>query len=65
MPKSLNECFSELIIHRGWWKNSPYDRKSASFHKKQFLEGKLPDEIKRVYLLNAGYTLYQQEMWEI
>lgn len=65
MPKTLDECFTELIIHRGWWKNSPYDRKSASVHKKLFREGRLPDEVKRVYLQNAGYTLYQQEMWTI
>ena len=48
--KTLDECFKELILKRGWAKNSPYDRRTASRHKKQFLEGSLPDEFKRVYL---------------
>ena len=48
--KTLDECFKELILKRGWSKNSPYDRRTASRHKKQFLEGTLPDEFKRVYL---------------
>ncbi len=65
MAKTLDECFTELIAHRGWWKDSPYDRKSASVHKKLFIQGKLSDEIKRIYLQNAGYTRCQQEMWTI
>ena len=36
--KTLDECFKELILKRGWSKNSPYDRRTASRHKKQFLE---------------------------
>ena len=44
--KTLDECFKELILKRGWSKNSPYDRRTASRHKKQFLEGTLPDEFK-------------------
>jgi hypothetical protein len=63
--KTLDECFTELIAHRGWWKESPYDRKSASVHKKLFLQGKLPDETKRIYLQVAGYEKAQPEMWRI
>lgn len=59
--KTLDECFKELILKRGWAKNSPYDRRTASRHKKQFLEGSLPDEFKRVYLQSAGYTIVQPE----
>lgn len=61
--KTLDECFKELILKRGWSKNSPYDRRTASRHKKQFLEGTLPDEFKRVYLQSAGYTIVQPELW--
>ena len=57
--KTLDECFKELILKRGWSKNSPYDRRTASRHKKQFLEGTLHDEFKRVYLQSAGYTIVQ------
>ena len=57
--KTLDECFKELILKRGWSKNSPYDRRTASRHKKQFLEGTLPDEFKRVYLQSAGYSSYE------
>ena len=28
--KTLDECFKELILKRGWSKNSPYDRRTAS-----------------------------------
>ena len=59
--KTLDECFKELILKRGWSKNSPYDRRTASRHKKQFLEGTLPDEFKRVYLQSAGYTIVQPD----
>ena len=61
--KTLDECFKELILKRGWSKNSPYDRRTASRHKKQFLEGTLPDEFKRVYLQSAGYTIVQLGLW--
>ena len=61
--KTLDECFKELILKRGWSKNSQYDRRTASRHKKQFLEGTLPDEFKRVYLQSAGYTIVQPELW--
>ena len=27
--KTLDECFKELILKRGWSKNSPYDRRTA------------------------------------
>ena len=57
--KTLDECFKELILKRGWSKNSPYDRRTASRHKKQFLEGTLPDEFKRVYLQSAGDRNYK------
>ena len=55
--KTLDECFKELILKRGWSKNSPYDRRTASRHKKQFLEGTLPDEFKRAYLQSAAGAL--------
>ena len=61
--KTLDECFKELILKRGWSKNSPYDRRTASRHKKLFLEGALPDEFKRIYLKSAGYTIVQPELW--
>ena len=61
--KTLDECFKELILKRGWSKNSPYDRRTASRHKKLFLEGALPDEFKRIYLQSAGYSIVQPELW--
>lgn len=64
ISKTLDECFAELIAKRGWSKNSPYDRKSASLHKKMFLSGRLPDETKRIYLQSAGYELVQKELWQ-
>lgn len=63
ISKTLDECFAELIVRRGWWKNSPYERKTASLHKRMFLAGKLYDEIKRIYLQNANYELVQKELW--
>lgn len=63
LSKTLDECFTELISERGWSKNSPYNRKTASLHKKMFLSGKLPDETKRIYLQSAGYKLLQKELW--
>lgn len=62
--RTLNECFRELITKRGWSKNSPYDRKVASVHKKLFLADKLPDETKRVYLQSAGWKCIQVELWQ-
>lgn len=61
--KSLDECFEELISTKGWYKGSSFDRKKASVHKKLFIEGKLPDEIKRIYLHCAGYVQSQPELW--
>lgn len=61
--KTLDECFKDLISKRAWSKNSSYDRRTASRHKKLFLAGELPDEIKRVYLQSAGYTIVQPELW--
>ena len=52
--KTLDECFKELILKRGWSKNSPYDRRTASRHKKQFLEGTLPDEFAKCWLYNSA-----------
>lgn len=63
ISKSLDECFEELISTRGWYKGSPFDRKSASVHKKLFKEGRLSDELKRIYLHNAGYIKSQPELW--
>jgi hypothetical protein len=36
--KTLDECFKELILKRGWSKNSPYDRRTASRHKSYSLK---------------------------
>ena len=30
--KTLDECFKELILKRGWSKNSPYDRRYEGIH---------------------------------
>ena len=45
MNKGIDECFSELIKAKEWHKGSPFDRKSAYYHKKIFREGKLSDNI--------------------
>ena len=63
MNKGIDECFSELIKAKEWHRGSPFDRKSAYYHKKIFREGKLSDNIKREYLKAAGYRLAQPEMW--
>lgn len=63
VTKTIDECFAELIEKRAWHRGSPYDRKNANYHKKIFLQGKLPDEVKREYLESAGYKLVQAEMW--
>lgn len=63
MSKDIDESFSELIQKKEWHKGSPYDRKSAYYHKKIFKEGKLSDNIKREYLQAAGYKQVQVELW--
>ena len=42
-----------------WYQTVSYThlRRTASRHKKLFLEGALPDEFKRIYLQSAGYTI--------
>ena len=61
--KTLDECFKELILKRGWSKNSPYDRRTASRHKSNSLKERCPMKFKRVYLQSAGYTIVQPELW--
>ena len=60
---SLDECFKKLIAERGWYKNASIDRRTASLHKRMFIEGRLSDEVKRGYLKSAGYVKVQIELW--
>ena len=60
---SIDECFAREIKKRGWSKNSIFDRKRAAYHKKQFLDNKLPYEVKKMYLEGMGYEIIQQELW--
>jgi hypothetical protein len=61
--KNIYECFAELITCRTWYKQSGIDRKRAALDKKYFLNNKLSEDKIRFYLKNAGYLLYQNEMW--
>ncbi|MFK8284945.1 hypothetical protein [Capnocytophaga canis] len=60
---TIEECFHQILKKRAWYKNSPYDRKSAFVHKKKFLEGTLSRDIIRIYLQSSGYVVVQQELW--
>lgn len=61
--KSIDEAFTELITKRNWYKNSPYDRRTASYDKEKFTKGELSYERKRIYLESAGYGIIQPEEW--
>lgn len=61
---SMDECFAQVIKKRGWYKNSLFDRKKAAYHKKMFLEHRLPYDIKKIYLQNIGYEIVQSELWK-
>lgn len=69
-PKTLNECFAELIKPRNradlsptWYSNTGFDRKTAYRDKVMFEKGELAESKIRFYLSCAGYKLYQPEMW--
>ncbi len=47
----------KLILKRGWSKNSPYDRRTASRHKKQFLEERCPMNLKDIFAKVLVYTI--------
>jgi hypothetical protein len=61
---SLDECFAQVIKKRGWYKNSSFDRKKAAYHKKMFIEHRLSNEIKKIYLQSVGYEIIQPELWK-
>lgn len=63
MGEPLDSCFAELLKRRAWYKPAHNDRRLASYHKKLFQQGLLPDEQKRLYLCASGYSLTQQELW--
>jgi hypothetical protein len=62
-PKTLNECFTELVERRAWYKNAEVDRKTAYRDKTRFEAGELAESKIRFYLSRAGYKLYQSELW--
>lgn len=63
IPKTLDEIFAELIKKRAWYNGTDIDRSTASYDKKLFLQGKLTDERKRMYLNKLGYKIVQPELW--
>lgn len=60
---SVDECFSDLIKRRAWYKDSGNDRTLAFKHKLSFLKGNLSYDKKVFYLEKAGYTMTQEEKW--
>jgi len=60
----LNECFRQLIRKRAWYKNSNVTRRQAYRDKLYFEKDILPEQKIRFYLKNAGYELYQEELWK-
>ncbi len=62
--RTIDECFAEIIKDRGWYKNTGYNRATASLHKQKFLEGTLKYELKRIYLEAKGYKIIQEELWK-
>jgi len=70
-PKTLNECFAELLKKSTgyplptWYKNTGVDRKTAYRDKVLFEKGELAESKIRFYLSHAGYKLYQPEMWVV
>jgi hypothetical protein len=62
-PKTLKDCFTELIQTRAWYKDSKTDRKAANKDKVKFLQGKLSEKKIKNYLNSTGYKIYQQELW--
>jgi hypothetical protein len=62
-PKTINECFAEVIQRRAWYKDTGVDRKTAFREKERFEAGELAESKIRFYLSHAGYKLYQPELW--
>jgi len=62
-PRTLNECFENLISRRGWYKQYGYSHKLAYQKKISFRKGFMTEKTIRDYLSQAGYQLYQQELW--
>lgn len=44
--KTLDECFKELILKRGWSKNSPYDPELHQGIKSNSLKERCPMNLK-------------------
>lgn len=61
---TIDEAFGELVVRPGWYKPSRYDRVRACKHKRDFMAGALPYEIKREYLEAAGFRLTVPEKWK-
>lgn len=61
---NIDEAFKKLIANERWYVKTHTDRKLAGYHKKRFKENKLEHSLKTEYLLNAGYTIIQEESWE-
>lgn len=58
------QAFSELIKRRNWYAGLNISSKTATTHKKRFLEGKNVSEEFMARALNAaGYKLQQEEIW--
>ena len=62
-PKTLEECFADLITGRAWYKRTGVDRKTAYRDKLYFQNGELPENKMRYYLTHAGYIMCQPELW--
>lgn len=62
---NLKEAFNELIKTRKWYVHSSRSPIQAKNDKTKFLLGKTVEEkYIREYLLSAGYTMLQEELWE-
>ena len=61
---NLDKCLELEMKKIAWYKGSKYNEKNAWQHKQLFLKGKLPYEIKKLYLQNLGYKIVQVELWE-
>jgi hypothetical protein len=62
--ENLDHCLALEMKNEAWYKGTKYDRRAAWVHKQLFLQGKLPYEIKKIYLQNLGYKIIQVELWE-
>jgi len=58
------QAFAELIKRRNWYINMKISPKTATTHKKRFIEGKnVSEEFMCRALLAAGYKIQEEESW--